>query len=62
MKFSNPFKKKANPEMDKAYADKKKSTQNKIDMADRLIRMVEDLKIERRCGIVEYHGPERRAV
>ena len=57
----NFFKRKTNPKMEEVYEARKKATDNKTAMADKLIKLVEDLDIERRCGAVEnYMGPERR--
>lgn len=60
MKFVNPFRKKEDPEMTKAYEARAKSTQNKLDAADQIIKMMKNLHIERRIGLSNYNGPERR--
>ena len=60
MKFVNPFRKKENPEMTKAYEARTKSTQNKLAAADKIIEMMNKLHVERRMGLNDYNGPERR--
>ena len=60
MKFVNPFKKKQNAEMTKAYEARTKATQNKLDTSNMIINMMKSLHIERRVGMEGYNGPERR--
>ena len=60
MKFINPFKKKIKPEIEKAYQARAESTKNKMDAADKIIKMMETLYIERRRSVETYSGPERR--
>ena len=63
MKFRmrNPFRRKTDPKLEEVYAARRRATENKIAAADHLIKLVDDLHLERRCGVVEnYVGPERR--
>ena len=60
MKFSNPFKRKENPEMIKAYEAFAQSTKNKREMAEKIIQMMDAIRLERRMGTNGYEGPERR--
>ena len=60
MKFINPFRKKENPEMKKAYEAREQSTKNKMETANKIIEMMKNLHVERRMGLNDYNGPERR--
>lgn len=63
MKFKNPFKRKTDPKLEEVFEARKRATRNKTAMADKIIKMVDDLKVERRCHVIEnYIGPERRQV
>lgn len=61
MKFRNPFKRKTDPKVEDVIEVKQASTDRKNAMAEKINKMMDDLKhTERRCGILEYNGPERR--
>lgn len=60
MKFGNPFKRKTDPKMQEILDARKKATEEKLATAQKIIKMVDDLSVERRCGVLDYLGPERR--
>ena len=62
MKFSNPFRKKANPEMEKCLEDRQKVTQNKATVAQRVIDQMNAIpRSERRFRDVPVDMDLRRA-
>lgn len=63
IKFINPFKRKTDPTVHEVIEAKRTATDNKNAMAEKVIKMMREMqKPERRCGILDYHGPERRQV
>lgn len=60
MKFKNPFKRKTDPKLEEVFEARKRASENKMAMAKKIIDMVDNLKIERRCAVTEYSGPDRR--
>lgn len=65
MKFSNPFKRKKDPEMDSAYEARKQATTNKLNMAERIIDQMNALKksqnVDRRIHVLPVDFDRRKA-